>query len=283
MEAREGRVGGGELDVVLASLAEGLRVLTVLLQPWLPATSSGCSRRSVVPAPTTRSRPRSSARGASASRRRSSRCFPAAAGAPRAIDSHTHLDSCEPPNDELLAAARAAGVRRILTVGMDAELPLGHDGGRALPGGLPGGRPSPEPRRGLRRPRDGPAAVVRRARALPGDRRDRTGPLSRPRAEGRSAARVRGADRAGARARQAARHPLARGGGRHHRHAARPRRRRAGDPPLLLDAGPPRVPGAAALVDLVRGERHLSERGRSRGGRRAAGRAPARGDRRAAT
>ena len=37
------------------------------------------------------------------------------------IDSHTHLDSCEPANDELLAAARAAGVRRILTVGMDAE------------------------------------------------------------------------------------------------------------------------------------------------------------------
>ena len=30
----------GELDVVLASLAEGLRVLTVLLQPWLPATSA---------------------------------------------------------------------------------------------------------------------------------------------------------------------------------------------------------------------------------------------------
>ncbi|MCD6726544.1 MAG: methionine--tRNA ligase [Solirubrobacteraceae bacterium] len=29
----------GELDVVLASLAEGLRVLTVLLQPWLPQTA----------------------------------------------------------------------------------------------------------------------------------------------------------------------------------------------------------------------------------------------------
>jgi len=29
----------GELDVVLATLAEGLRVLTVLLQPWLPATA----------------------------------------------------------------------------------------------------------------------------------------------------------------------------------------------------------------------------------------------------
>ena len=37
------------------------------------------------------------------------------------IDSHTHLDSCAPPNDELVAAATAAGVTRILTVGMDAE------------------------------------------------------------------------------------------------------------------------------------------------------------------
>jgi TatD DNase family protein len=35
------------------------------------------------------------------------------------IDSHTHLDSCEPPNGELVVAAERAGVRRILTVGMD--------------------------------------------------------------------------------------------------------------------------------------------------------------------
>jgi TatD DNase family protein len=35
------------------------------------------------------------------------------------IDSHTHLDSCKPPNDELVRAAAEAGVRRILTVGMD--------------------------------------------------------------------------------------------------------------------------------------------------------------------
>ena len=35
------------------------------------------------------------------------------------IDSHTHLDSCAPPNDELVTAAVAAGVTRILTVGMD--------------------------------------------------------------------------------------------------------------------------------------------------------------------
>jgi TatD DNase family protein len=35
------------------------------------------------------------------------------------IDSHTHLDRGPLPEDELVAAARAAGVRRILTVGMD--------------------------------------------------------------------------------------------------------------------------------------------------------------------
>jgi TatD DNase family protein len=35
------------------------------------------------------------------------------------IDSHTHLDSCEPPNAELVAEAARVGVRRILTVGMD--------------------------------------------------------------------------------------------------------------------------------------------------------------------
>jgi TatD DNase family protein len=37
------------------------------------------------------------------------------------IDSHTHLDSCEPPNEALVAAAAEAGVERILTVGMDGE------------------------------------------------------------------------------------------------------------------------------------------------------------------
>ncbi len=33
------------------------------------------------------------------------------------IDSHTHLDLCEPPNAELVAAAVEAGVRRMLSVG----------------------------------------------------------------------------------------------------------------------------------------------------------------------
>jgi TatD DNase family protein len=35
------------------------------------------------------------------------------------IDSHTHLDSCEPPNAELVEAAVRVGVTRMLTVGMD--------------------------------------------------------------------------------------------------------------------------------------------------------------------
>jgi TatD DNase family protein len=35
------------------------------------------------------------------------------------IDSHTHLDLCEPPDTELVAGATAAGVTRILTVGID--------------------------------------------------------------------------------------------------------------------------------------------------------------------
>ena len=37
------------------------------------------------------------------------------------IDSHSHLDSCRPPNDALVRAAADAGVGRILTVGMDGE------------------------------------------------------------------------------------------------------------------------------------------------------------------
>jgi TatD DNase family protein len=36
------------------------------------------------------------------------------------IDSHTHLDLCEPPNAELVAAADAAGVTRMLTVSTSA-------------------------------------------------------------------------------------------------------------------------------------------------------------------
>ncbi len=47
------------------------------------------------------------------------RLAPAASLAADVIDSHTHLDQCAEPNTELVAAADAVGVRRILTVGMD--------------------------------------------------------------------------------------------------------------------------------------------------------------------
>ena len=35
------------------------------------------------------------------------------------VDSHTHLDVCAPPNAELVAAAEAVGVTRVVTVGTD--------------------------------------------------------------------------------------------------------------------------------------------------------------------
>jgi TatD DNase family protein len=37
------------------------------------------------------------------------------------VDTHCHLDSCKPPDDELVARARAAGIRRIATVGMNEQ------------------------------------------------------------------------------------------------------------------------------------------------------------------
>jgi len=36
------------------------------------------------------------------------------------VDTHCHLDSCEPPDAELVDRAAAVGVRRLATVGMDA-------------------------------------------------------------------------------------------------------------------------------------------------------------------
>jgi TatD DNase family protein len=37
------------------------------------------------------------------------------------VDSHTHLSSCEQPDNELVAAALEAGVTRIVTIGTDVE------------------------------------------------------------------------------------------------------------------------------------------------------------------
>ena len=238
----------GELDVVLATLAEGLRVLTVLLQPWLPGDAERLLAALGTPDVALEAA-QLGARRVGARRSRSSRCSPSSRRTRRrVIDSHTHLDSCEPPNAELLAAAR--GRRR-------APDPHGRDGRRACRSATMAAERFPEvyvavgrhpnPAEGFDDRVDRAAARVRRARALPGDRRDGPGLLPRPRAAGRPAAGLRRADRARARARQAARDPLARGRGRDARDAARARRRRARDPALLLDARPARrVPRAAA-------------------------------------
>jgi TatD DNase family protein len=37
------------------------------------------------------------------------------------IDSHTHLDLCAPPDAQLVAAAEAVGIKRLLTVGTDSS------------------------------------------------------------------------------------------------------------------------------------------------------------------
>jgi TatD DNase family protein len=37
------------------------------------------------------------------------------------VDTHAHLSSCEPPDADLVAEAEHAGVRRILTIGMDGD------------------------------------------------------------------------------------------------------------------------------------------------------------------
>ena len=103
-----------------------------------------------------------------------SRCFPKDAGSVEAmIDSHTHLDLCEPPNAELVAAADAAGVTRMLTVGIDgascrAALAAAED----FPQVYAAIGRHPNAATGLRRRRPGRAARARRARALRGDRRD---------------------------------------------------------------------------------------------------------------
>ena len=178
------------------------------------------------------------------------------------IDSHTHLDFCEPPNAELVAAASEAGVTRIVTVGTD---------GASCRAALAAAEDFPQVYAAIgRHPNeatgfdDADLAELEALAAHPqvrGDRRDRPRLLPRLRAARGSGAGVRGPDRARARHRQAARDPHPRG---RRRHAGDAERTRAGglhgDPPLLLDGRPGRrVPGARRLVDLVRRQRHLPQ------------------------
>ena len=138
------------------------------------------------------------------------------------IDSHTHLDRGPAPEAELVAAARAAGRRRILTIGMDSascRAALAAAERHAEVFAAVGRHPNVADGYD-----DAVTAELRdagRPPALPGDRRDRPRPLPRLRAARRPGARVRRPDRARARDRQAARHPHPRGRGRHDRHARR--------------------------------------------------------------
>ena len=107
-----------DLDRVLRTLVEGLRVVTVLLWPYLPASAERLL--DALGAPDV------SLAGAELGAGRIERVRALEALFPKEtssrsgmIDSHTHLDLCEPPNSELVAAAQDAGVQRILTVGID--------------------------------------------------------------------------------------------------------------------------------------------------------------------
>ena len=116
---------GERLDEVLYSLAEGLRVVSVLLHPFMPGSAErllaalGREDLSLDGA-------RLGAAGGGAKVGELGQLFPrveAEAPAPpegaAMIDSHCHLDACEPAVAELVGRARAAGVTRLATVGTD--------------------------------------------------------------------------------------------------------------------------------------------------------------------
>ncbi len=194
---------------MLGTLVEGLRVLAVLLHPYLPASTAtllralgapdvafagaqlgagaigrgGADRAAVPEGPRRR-------RGGLTSNRESGEM----------IDSHTHLDLCEPPDAELVAAADEAGVTRMLTVGTEpASCRAALAAAEAFPQVYAAIGRHPNAARRVRRRRPGGAARAGGARALPGDRRDGPGLLPRRRAARRPGAGVRRAHRARAR------------------------------------------------------------------------------------
>ena len=198
---------------------------------------------------------------------------------PPVVDTHCHLDHCDPPDGELIERARAAGLSRLATVGIDSgsierALQAAQDHDEVF--AIVGRHPHETDRLRERRPRGDRAGGGRSERAS--DRRDRPRLLPRSRAAGRPAPRVRGAAGARRAAGAAGRDPHSRRRGRHLRHPARARRPAAGgDPALLLRPRPPRRVRRARLPLLLRGERDLPEGNRPAArGRRGPGRAAAR-------
>src|SRR5579859_1369702 len=78
------------------------------------ASRSCCSRSALRSSRTTARCSQSAATGCRCSL--SSRCSPSARSV---VDSHTHLEMCDPPDAELVASALEAGVSRIVTIGID--------------------------------------------------------------------------------------------------------------------------------------------------------------------
>ena len=256
-----------ELAVVLASLAEGLRVVTVALVPYMPVEDrASCWTRSTVARATDASVRGAGLGGAGVGARAA---VPEGLTRARLIDSHTHLDACEPPDAELVAAATAAGVMRMLTVGTDAEsCRAALRAAERFPSVYAAIGCHPHNARAARRGRCCTSLPRIRAASAIGETgldyyRDRA-----PRE--RAAARLRGADRPRARARQAARDPHARRRRGHDRAAA------TGAPAasqvILHCFSMPehaRPLRRGRLVDLVRRQRHLPD-GRRAGRRRGA-------------
>ncbi len=166
----------GALDEVLASLIAGLRVLGLLLHPYLPASTDlllGALHhddRSLDGSAWEPSAPSDPSRSESSARSFQSPPEPFAS----VIDSHTHLELCE-------TTRRRARRRRCRRRGQAHPhrrhrrglLPGGPRRRRSLPPGLRRRRASSDPEPRLRRGRPRRAGGARRARALPGDRRDR--------------------------------------------------------------------------------------------------------------
>ncbi len=178
------------------------------------------------------------------------------------IDSHTHLDLCEPPDAELVEAASAVGVTRMLTVGIDgASCRAALAAAEAFPQVFAAIGRHPNAAKGFD---DADLAELQALAAHErcvaiGETRPRL--LPRRRAARGPAARVRRADRAGARDSQAARDPLARGRRGDARAARRRSRRRQRRDALLLDA---RAAGTSACSAATRSRSPATSRTRAR-------------------
>ena len=199
LEPREGGRGRGGSPRVLATLVEGLRVVAVLLHPWMPAARR---RRScdALGAPDLDYAGATPAGGTVRTRRAPRAAVPQARGVGMIDSPHPSGVARSRATMSWSAPRREAGVTRMLTVGIDAEsCRQALDAARALRGRVGRDRPPPQRGDGLHRRRPRRAARARAAPALRGDRRDRAGLLPRGRAAGGPGARVPGADRARAR------------------------------------------------------------------------------------